>query len=102
VLPTATPPAATPTRAQLARNALAAHLKIPAESLRLESEREEQWRDGALGCPAPGQSYTQAIVPGYLLVFSDGMAAHSVHTTAAGFPLVYCSELGPVILNREP
>lgn len=27
------------------------------------------WSDGSLGCPKPGQSYTQALVSGYWVVF---------------------------------
>jgi len=38
------------------------------------------WRDGSLGCPRPGQIYTQALVPGYrvvLRVAGDEMAYHA-------------------------
>ena len=30
------------------------------------------WPNGALGCPRPGQVYTQVIVPGYRVVFARG------------------------------
>jgi hypothetical protein len=30
------------------------------------------WNDGSLGCPEPGQLYTQALVPGYWLVLEAG------------------------------
>lgn len=30
------------------------------------------WPNGALGCPKPGQVYTQVIVPGYRVVFARG------------------------------
>lgn len=31
-----------------------------------------QWSDGSLGCPEPGQMYTQAIVPGYWVELRAG------------------------------
>ncbi len=31
-----------------------------------------EWNDGSLGCPQPGQFYTQAIVPGYWVVADAG------------------------------
>lgn len=30
------------------------------------------WNDGSLGCPEPGQMYTQALVPGFWLVLRAG------------------------------
>lgn len=30
------------------------------------------WPDGSLGCPEPGMSYTQALVPGWQLVIRAG------------------------------
>jgi len=42
-----------------------------------------EWPDGSLGCPVPGEVYTQAIVPGY-----------QVQVSAAGKVLDYRSDLG--------
>lgn len=60
------------------------------------SAQRIDWPDGSLGCPEPGQMYTQAIVPGY-----------QVRVSAAGRPLDYRSDLagrffvcGPERLNR--
>lgn len=36
-----------------------------ADALEIRRAEQVQWPDGALGCPQPGQFYTQAIVPGY-------------------------------------
>lgn len=30
------------------------------------------WPNGALGCPKPGQIYTQVVIPGYRIVFARG------------------------------
>lgn len=40
---------------------------VAGEPTLISSERVE-FSDGSLGCPAPGQSYTQAIVEGYRIV----------------------------------
>lgn len=35
------------------------------------------WSDGSLGCPEPGMSYTQALVPGYRVVLD--VAGEEIH-----------------------
>ena len=42
------------------------------------------WSDGGLGCPAPGQLYTQALVPGWRIVVSDGARERSYHASQRG------------------
>lgn len=44
---------------------------VDGEPTLLSSERVE-FSDGSLGCPAPGMSYTQAIVDGYRVVVRAG------------------------------
>ena len=47
-----------------------------------------QWRSGALGCPEPGQFYTEALVPGVLLTLGvDGKVYH-YHATRGGQPFL--------------
>ena len=43
---------------------------VPTDSVALVSARSVTWNDGSLGCPKPGQSYTQAQVPGMQVVVS--------------------------------
>jgi hypothetical protein len=38
------------------------------------------WSDGSLGCPQPGQMYTQALVPGYRVVVRIGDEELSFHS----------------------
>lgn len=38
---------------------------VPQEQLEVTRAQAQQWRSGALGCPKPGMSYTQALVDGY-------------------------------------
>lgn len=56
---------------------LAQHLTLPAEELTVVSFEDVTWSDGSLGCPEPGMSYTQALVPGTRLVLeADGVEYH--------------------------
>lgn len=53
--------------------------------------RAEQviWPDGSLGCPEPGQAYTQATVDGYWVVIEAVGKSWDYRASATGF-FVYC------------
>ena len=38
-------------------------------AVRLIRDEAVTWSDGSLGCPQPGEYYTQVLVPGYWIVF---------------------------------
>lgn len=65
----------------------------------LESEieiaraEETTWPDGALGCPEPGQVYTQALVDGYQVVVEAGGERLDYRAAANGSFRV-CEERG--------
>jgi hypothetical protein len=42
------------------------------------------WNNGALGCPKPGEMYTQALVPGYRIVLDAGGRELDYHASASG------------------
>jgi hypothetical protein len=44
-----------------------------------------QWNDGALGCPKPGQTYTQAIVDGYQVIIEHDGQSFDYHASAGGW-----------------
>jgi hypothetical protein len=44
------------------------------------------WRDGSIGCPAPGMSYTQALVPGYRIELVADGTSHWYHGARDGEP----------------
>lgn len=48
------------------------------------------WNDGSLGCPEPGQMYTQALVPGLRVVLLLDDVEYSYHA-ADGRALFYCA-----------
>jgi hypothetical protein len=43
-----------------------------------------EWPDGSLGCPEPGQMYTQALVPGYRVIFEAGGTTYAYHADRRG------------------
>lgn len=47
---------------------------VPVDELTVRRSEATTWSDGSLGCPQPGEAYTQAIVEGYWveLVAPDG------------------------------
>ena len=45
---------------------------VPTDAVALVSARSTTWNDGSLGCPKPGQSYTQALVEGMQVVVKIG------------------------------
>lgn len=69
----------------LARRALVKH-----EAITVVSATEQQWSDGAMGCPQPGQMYTQMIVPGYRVVLQAAGNKYSYHSDRRG-NFVVCS-----------
>lgn len=42
------------------------------------------WRDGALGCPSSDRMYTQALVPGWRIVVTDGSRSATYHASRSG------------------
>ena len=42
------------------------------------------WNNGALGCPKPGEMYTQALVPGYKIVLEAGGRQLDYHASESG------------------
>lgn len=55
------------------QNQVSALLGVPVESIQIVEIEQMEWSDGCLGLPAEGESCTQAITPGWFIVFSvDG------------------------------
>jgi hypothetical protein len=48
------------------------------------------WNDGSIGCPAKGMSYTQATVPGELLMLRVDSALFQYHARSGG-SFAYCA-----------
>jgi hypothetical protein len=66
-----------------------------AESARVVTAEALMWPNGALGCPQPGRMYTQAVVPGYRVVFEADGRTYAYHASQkGGFKL--CKQPAPL------
>jgi len=65
---------------------LAQQLGIEEQAISIEAVRRVNWRSGALGCPKPGMSYTQALVPGVLILLKVGATPYGYHARINGTP----------------
>ncbi|UFU06768.1 hypothetical protein [Ruania halotolerans] len=80
---------------------LAERLSVRYYEIYPEPLEEVAWPDGALGCPQPGQSYTQAVVDGYRLILEYRGDIYAYHAGESG-ELNYCAEPAePVDDGRE-
>jgi hypothetical protein len=59
-----------PETAQNIQNQISQILAVPLESIELQQVEQREWPDGCLGLAQPDEVCTQAITPGWLLVFS--------------------------------
>lgn len=57
----------------------------PAARARVVLAKSVEWPDGSLGCPVPGEMYTQAIVPGYQVDFATRERTWSYRGSNRGF-----------------
>jgi hypothetical protein len=68
----------------LFRDDLARRALVKPETITVVSATEQQWPDGALGCPKPGEMYTQMIVPGYRVVLQAAGEKYAYHSDQSG------------------
>jgi len=52
------------------------------------------WNDGSLGCPQPGEVYTQATVPGYWIVLEANGRTYDYHAAENGY-FILCQDSQP-------
>ena len=68
----------------LFRDDLARRALVKPETITVVSATEQQWSDGSLGCPKPGEMYPQMIVPGYRVVLQAGGQKYAYHSDQRG------------------
>ncbi|MBW8172271.1 hypothetical protein K0651_04305 [Ornithinimicrobium sp. Arc0846-15] len=68
---------------------LASRWDVSEEDIQIAEHRSVTWPDGSAGCPQPGQAYTQALVPGELLILSVAGKRSNYHS-ANGGDFAYC------------
>lgn len=74
---------------QQALEDLAQRLQIKPGDVVTQQAEAVTWSDGAIGCPEPDMYYTQALVPGYRLVFRVAGTQYYYHGQH-GKPPFYC------------
>ena len=85
---------------------LAQQAGIAASDAKVTRAESIEWPNGALGCPEPGQMYTQAIVPGYIVEFEHQGKTYSYHASTHGV-FKQCKFRGramprdPVVMPRD-
>jgi hypothetical protein len=70
----------------IARSDLAQTRGIDPGSIGVAEVRNVTWRSGAIGCPKPDMFYTQALVPGTLIVLQVGRETFAYHARNDGQP----------------
>lgn len=68
---------------------LAQRLGIETSEIIPLSASHVTWRSGAMGCPKPGHHYTQALVPGLLIILGANGKHYRYHGSVNGNPN-YC------------
>jgi hypothetical protein len=74
---------------------LAGRLGVPTGDIKAISEKNVTWRDGSLGCPQKGMMYTQALVPGTLIVLRVDGAEYVYHSGGGRAPFYCENPVGP-------
>jgi hypothetical protein len=69
---------------------LADRLGIEPSAIVVQSVAQVTWRDGSLGCPQPGMSYTQALVNGVQIILDVDGTLYQYHS-GRGKPPFYCA-----------
>lgn len=67
---------------------LSAHVGVDPADIVVVAGAAVTWSDGSLGCPQPGMSYTQALVPGYRIVLTAGGVEYAYHGRDGGSPFL--------------
>ena len=98
-----TAPGASPATASITEEGLAALVAAAAESanvgvqdVRVLTAERVTWADVSLGCPRPGQGYTQALVPGFRVVLEIDGEQHYFHA-AEGGDFTFCDDPQPPV-----
>ncbi len=63
---------------------VAARTGVAANSVTVTQASIVNWSDGSVGCPAEGRAYTQAIVPGILILLEADGEVYRYHGRSGG------------------
>jgi hypothetical protein len=79
-----TPPPEAAAAVDAALQAAAQHLGVPPDQLKITQVEPHDWPDASLGCPQPGQMYSQVVTPGYLVMIASDGHQLEYHTDMRG------------------
>jgi hypothetical protein len=68
---------------------LANRLDLHPSAIEVVSIADVTWSDGSIGCPQPGMAYTQALVPGSLIILAFEGTTYEYHG-AGDQPPFFC------------
>jgi len=68
---------------------LATRLGLGVDAIKVSGATPVNWRSGALGCPEPGMSYADVLVPGIWIMLRVDNATYRYHAIPKGQPF-YC------------
>lgn len=71
---------------------LARRLKVTAAEIEVLEVEAVTWPDGSLGCPEPGQVYTQALVEGRRIILGHGGRVYLYHAGGDSQPFLCASD----------
>lgn len=74
---------------EFSKQDLVTRLGLGIDAIKVSGATPVNWRSGALGCPEPGVSYTDVLVPGILIYLRVGNAIYRYHSIPNGQPF-YC------------
>jgi hypothetical protein len=74
---------------EFSKKDLAQRLDVPPDAVKVSSASQVTWRSGALGCPEPDMTYTDALVPGAVIYLQVDNMFYAYHAKFAGEPF-YC------------
>lgn len=102
-LPPTVPPSAAPVTGEVpaavldaVRARLGADTGLDPSAAVVTVAEDVQWNDGALGCPEPGVMYTQAIEPGYRVVFVLDGVEYDYRVATRSSTIRLCEGVGPI------
>ena len=83
-------------RVAAALSSLATRLNLDSSAIDVLDAREVTWRDGSVGCPSAGLAYSQAEVPGFLVVLRSGESSYRYHSAGSLMPFLCETPQSPV------
>jgi hypothetical protein len=70
---------------QAIKEDLSEHINIAVKDLQVVKAEALTWSDGSLGCPKPGETYTQAQVQGYRVILEHAGKQYDYRASERGY-----------------